>query len=113
MVSFTLGQSVITAIKMAFFSALRPEVSIRTHRISATSKTLDMSDHPGLALIAGTLLSWARINNAEFMSYPDDTCNKEKISIACKDGKRSQPQSRNLSDCALIAVLQKFSVGLI
>jgi hypothetical protein len=46
-----------------------------------------MSDDPRLALIAGTLLSWARINHAEFMSYPDDTLNREEILIACKDGK--------------------------
>jgi hypothetical protein len=31
-----------------------------------------MSAYPRLARIAGALLSWARINNAEFMSYPDD-----------------------------------------
>jgi hypothetical protein len=55
-------------------------------QISPTSKTCDKSD-PRLALIAGTLLSWARINNAEFMSYPDDTSNREEILIACKDGK--------------------------
>jgi hypothetical protein len=64
-------------------------VACQTLRISSTSKTCDKSDDPGLALIAGTLLSWARINNAEFMSYPDDTCNREEILIACNDGKRS------------------------
>jgi hypothetical protein len=82
-------------------------IGCRTHQISSASKTGDKSDDPGLALIAGTLLSWARVNNDEFISYPDDTLNREEILIACNDGKITQPLTMNLSDCSLIAVLKR------
>jgi hypothetical protein len=51
------------------FTLMTSEVSIRTHRISSTSKTWGMSDDPGFPLITGDCY---RSQDHLFFRYPHD-----------------------------------------